>query len=57
MLGVPGATDMRYPFQIAQHRGAVAIRYEFAHALRIIHRWFKSGEIQEGDAVSSHRRK
>jgi len=35
MLGVPGATDVRYPYQIAQRHGAVAIRYQFAHPSEI----------------------
>ena len=33
----PRATSMAYPFQIAQDCGAMAIRYQFAHTLRIIH--------------------
>ena len=36
MPGVPRATYMPHPFQITQDRGVVAIRYQFAHALRII---------------------
>src|SRR5262249_8616274 len=32
--GVPRATYMPYPFEIAQTPNYIAIRYEFAHALR-----------------------
>lgn len=34
--GVPRATYMPYPFEIVQTPDAIAIRYEFAHALRTI---------------------
>src|SRR6267143_603542 len=34
--GVPRATYMPYPFEIAQTQESVVIRYEFAHALRAI---------------------
>jgi hypothetical protein len=34
--GVPRATYMPYPFEIVQTPDRMAIRYEFAHALRII---------------------
>ena len=36
MPGVPRATYMPFPFQIIQNPKAIAIRYQFAHALRII---------------------
>ncbi len=42
MPGVPRATYMPYPCQIAQGRGAETIRYLFACARRIIH---SRGEI------------
>jgi hypothetical protein len=34
--GVPRATYMPYPFEIVQTADSLAIRYEFAHALRLI---------------------
>jgi len=34
--GVPRITYMPFPFEIVQTRNKIAIRYEFAHALRII---------------------
>jgi hypothetical protein len=34
--GVPRVTYMPFPFEIVQTPGRIAIRYEFAHALRII---------------------
>jgi hypothetical protein len=36
MPGVPRATYMPYPFEIVQNPESVAIRYEFAHAVRLI---------------------
>jgi hypothetical protein len=36
MPGVPRATYMPYPFEIVQTTTTVAIRYEFAHAFRVI---------------------
>ncbi len=36
MPGVPRATYMPFPFEIVQNPQSVAIRYEFAHALRLI---------------------
>ena len=36
MPGVPRATYMPYPFEIVQNPEAIAIRYEFAHALRLV---------------------
>jgi hypothetical protein len=37
MPGVPRATYMPYPFEIVQTPNMIAIRYEFTHALRVIH--------------------
>jgi len=34
--GVPRATYMPYPFEIVQAPNSIAIRYEFAHAFRIV---------------------
>ena len=34
--GVPRATYMPYPFEIVQTPARIAIRYEFAHGLRVI---------------------
>ena len=37
MPGVPRATYMPFPFEIVQSKNTVAIRYEFAHAVRVIY--------------------
>ena len=36
MPGVPRATYMPFPFEIVQSKDAIAIRYEYAHAVRIV---------------------
>src|SRR5262245_43224247 len=36
MPGVPRATYMPYPFEINQDAKLIALRYEFAHALRLV---------------------
>src|SRR4029453_13391213 len=37
MPGVPRATYMPLPFEIVQSKNTIAIRYEFAHAVRVIY--------------------
>jgi hypothetical protein len=37
MPGVPRATYMPYPFEIVQSKNTIAIRYEYAHAVRVVY--------------------
>ena len=48
MPGVPRATYMPFPFEIVQDNKAIAIRYGFAHALRIVPLDGKSRDQLEG---------